>query len=239
MNKTCLINQPAGIGDIILCQKIAHECQKRGFHVTWPVIPQYESIRDYLPDFEYIKQDSQFIGKDHYDSHNLIKEEDFIYIPLVRAAKLVKTNLIMYAKYELVGVDPTDWEDYVNLKRIPEREDSLYKHLGLDDEEYILVNDTFGSPPNTIKRTIPINDDRKRVSMKYVEGYTVFDWMKVIENASRIDIIDSSTTFLMNFVDLKAETVNVYSRTNKPQLDTNMQTQPLFDSKNKWNWLQM
>jgi len=48
MSKICLIRQPAGIGDIFFCQKIAKDCITKGYEVWWPVIPQFEFIKDYV-----------------------------------------------------------------------------------------------------------------------------------------------------------------------------------------------
>ena len=47
--KTCLIIQPAGLGDIFFCQKIAtHYSKNLGFKVIWPVYEHFLYIKDYI-----------------------------------------------------------------------------------------------------------------------------------------------------------------------------------------------
>ena len=48
MSKICLIRQPAGIGDIFFTQKIAKDYISKGYLVIWPVIEQFEFIKDYI-----------------------------------------------------------------------------------------------------------------------------------------------------------------------------------------------
>jgi hypothetical protein len=46
MSKICLIRQPAGIGDIFFTQKIAKDLISKGYEVWWPVIQQFEFIKN-------------------------------------------------------------------------------------------------------------------------------------------------------------------------------------------------
>ena len=48
MSKICLIRQPAGIGDIFFTQKIVNHFISQGYEVLWPVIEQFEFIKDYI-----------------------------------------------------------------------------------------------------------------------------------------------------------------------------------------------
>ena len=40
MKKVCLINQPAGIGDVFFTQKIVDKFLNEGFNVIYPLEPQ-------------------------------------------------------------------------------------------------------------------------------------------------------------------------------------------------------
>ena len=44
--KPCIIKQPAGIGDVFYCQKIAHYMVHHGFDVIWPLRPDIAWIGD-------------------------------------------------------------------------------------------------------------------------------------------------------------------------------------------------
>ena len=50
MSKICLINQPAGIGDIFYSLGIARHYQKLGYEITWPVVKEILWLREYIPD---------------------------------------------------------------------------------------------------------------------------------------------------------------------------------------------
>ena len=65
-NKICLINQPAGLGDILLCQKIANHVIELGYKVIWPVVDQYNYISEYIinPNIEFCSINSEFYGKE-------------------------------------------------------------------------------------------------------------------------------------------------------------------------------
>ena len=48
MKKVCLINQPAGIGDVFFTQKIVDKFLNEGFNVIYPLEPQLMFINDYI-----------------------------------------------------------------------------------------------------------------------------------------------------------------------------------------------
>ena len=48
MSKICLIRQPAGIGDIFFLQKIAKHYISEGYEILWPVISEFNYIKDYI-----------------------------------------------------------------------------------------------------------------------------------------------------------------------------------------------
>lgn len=50
--------------------------------------------------------------------------------------------------------------------------------------------------------------------MEYLPGFTLLDWAKVIENAEVIHAVSSSTFYLFEILNLKAEVINLYSRNN-------------------------
>ena len=48
-DKICLIRQPAGLGDILFCQKIADKIKnKYNIKVLWPVIDGYSFLKNEL-----------------------------------------------------------------------------------------------------------------------------------------------------------------------------------------------
>ena len=63
MSKICLIRQPAGIGDIFFTQKIVKDYISKGYTVIWPVIEQFEFIKDYV---KIIKESSLMKGRNFF-----------------------------------------------------------------------------------------------------------------------------------------------------------------------------
>jgi hypothetical protein len=48
--------------------------------------------------------------------------------------------------------------------------------------------------------------------MDILDGFTLFDWSKIIENASEIHTVATSNLFLLETLNLKANKVNIYPR---------------------------
>ena len=48
--RPCLIKQPAGIGDVFFCQKIARVMMEKGYDVIWPLRPDIHWIQRYIKD---------------------------------------------------------------------------------------------------------------------------------------------------------------------------------------------
>ena len=71
MKNLCLINQPAGLGDIMLCQKIADAVIAKGYQIYWPVIDQYlEDVKRYMQKdgITFCSENDDFPLKQYYSS---------------------------------------------------------------------------------------------------------------------------------------------------------------------------
>jgi len=72
MSKICLIKQPAGIGDIFACLKIAKTIQAETEYnrVIWPVASVYSYLNEYLiaNDILFCKEEDSFDFKSVYTS---------------------------------------------------------------------------------------------------------------------------------------------------------------------------
>ncbi len=190
--KKVLIHQPGKVGDIIICLPIAEHYHKLGWIVEWLSPIQYHSLFNYV---DYVKP---VIAKTStYDkvidlSFGIINNTE------VHRQWLKKRNNLdsfVQLKYEIASV-PLYATGNLNYFRNDKLENSLYSDLGLDSvNDYILVH--IGSDYGS---SIDVHSDKTIVYFKPIEGknYQIFDWRKVIENASEIHCIDSS---LVNFVD--------------------------------------
>jgi hypothetical protein len=222
---TLLIRQPAGIGDIFFCQKIAKSFQllTEYTEVIWPVVEQYSYLNDYmLGDINFVNENEIFPYRDVYMSGHIeiIKRDDLFYLPLQTSDAVVGSckchgNRIAHGhmKYEFAGVDYHDWIDFFNFKRNQEREDQLIERLGLNmSERYNVVNCNFGTYPVTKRREdmVPRNPYRN-IEMTFMEGTTLFDWVKVLLGAEQIHTVETSLCYILAKLGLK-ENVYIYSK---------------------------
>jgi hypothetical protein len=213
--KYCLINQGAGLGDIIFCQKIAVKIkEKYNIPVIWPVIKEYLHIKDYITnDISFVDYDSDFIGKEHMSNNKSFDNDEILYLAL-HCSSHHTSKRIMESKYENVGLSHHNWLDYFNFNRNKNKENELfYDVLKLkDDEEYIFVNRYFSSPPNVQIQNLNFPSHMRKIEMEMLEGFSVFDWCKVIENASGIYTTDTCIILFLEKLNLKTSIVEMTSR---------------------------
>lgn len=239
MTNKVIIRQPAGIGDIFFCQKIAHALhQHYQAEIIWPVISEFIWIKDYIktPFIEFADWESDFEGKQllsNNDVSYVFTSGIYTVVPLQRADWNFPGMSVMDAKYHLLGLDFEDWRDYFNFDRNTTKENQLYYDvLGLtDDSNYVFINRQFASPPHTtICEHIKLERFASYVEMRYLDNFTIFDWCKVLENASEIHTVETSINYIIEKINTKAK-LEMYSKHNPPNYT---QVQHLF--KANWNY---
>lgn len=203
MEKICIIDQPAGIGDIFYTQKIAKQILARGKadKVVWPVLDHFIYIKDYLKDnnIEYIKK-SKF--KPPLNS--------FV-VSLHTADQRHKNVSVMSAKYIDVGLTDSDWLSHFNFERNESREKKLYDRL-VSNENYVVISKYYGSPPTSLKHDIPYNGDKQTIDINFYEDVNLFDWCMILENASELHMVDTSFMYIVEKLNLKSKIKKLYSR---------------------------
>ena len=190
-----LINQPAGLGDILFCQKIAKVLISEGHTVFWPVLPSLSYISD------YIKVDNlHFEGCPVIDKIIDLQNADRIY-----------GGCVIRAKYKLAGLDHSDWADYLSFGRDQTAKMRL-KEIVCPFKDYAFVNRHYGTPPDYAIKNFSFETDLPIVETQFVKGFTPFDWCGIIENASEIYTVDTSFMILMEKLKLQSKSNNVWSR---------------------------
>lgn len=215
MSKICLVNQPAGLGDIFFLQKFVDMKISQGFEVIYPTLPSLIYVRDYIKKdgLKFFSMDEDFPHKGSFHEQRIIQTEDFEYYPFNIADRSVPGSC-MEAKYTFVGQDYNGWQEHFQWERNTEKENKLYYEvLNLSDsEEYSLVSNVWGTPPTNNFREVPTSGNYRIVSVEMLEEFTPFDWAKVIENAKEISIVDTSFNYLIEKLELKAEKLYLTSR---------------------------
>lgn len=185
-----LIQQPGKVGDIIKCLPIAKHYFNKGYAVEWECPKQYHSLFRYTPYVTAIETRSGEYSKiiDISFGLNLKSPTNITWSKRKR-----ELDSFVSLKYELSGVPVSDCFKLEYERNIP-NENNLFTHLRSGSSNpYILIHSSshYGTP-------IDVDSHYDKIFFSPVDGYTIFDWRKVIETAKEIHCIDSS---LCNFVD--------------------------------------
>lgn len=221
--KICLIRQPAGLGDILFCQKIAKRIiEKYNLDIIWPVIPQFEWISQYLSSdrITFVSTESDFTHKELYNSQcNIIVDRpDVMYIPLQHADQHNLHSSVMDSKYKFVSLSYENWADFILFNRNEKTESKLfYDILNLTlDEKYVVVNKNYGSPPTSLVCPhLNIETNIKIVNLEFIDDITLLDWCMVLENAYQIHTVETSLNFVIEKLP-RCTGLNMYSKWTPP-----------------------
>lgn len=228
MNKTCLIHQQQGIGDLIFIQKIIAKYVENNFNVICPIKVEHRVIKDHFStdrvQYPLISEQSTLLeGFDFAREHIRLVSEcetnfedsrfaapydagDLVFLALGPAYRRLQDGL-MLSKYRLVGMDYSDWPAYVKTKRNYAAESALWDHLGLKrNSNYTLVNE-FSS-----NGRLEIRVPGETVYMRKIENFSLFDWISVLERCSRLVTVDTSLIWLAEVFLKKTVPVHLLSK---------------------------
>lgn len=178
--------QQGKVGDIIRLLPAVKYLADRGNQMFWLCPEKYHSIFEYV---DYVKPVTQVVsGSRVIDTNFGIDQKTRLHREWLKRRPHLDSFLTM--KYEIMGVPISEVSNLVynrNLQKEIELWDMVYPRTN-----YILVHGAsdYGTP-------VEFEGDNV-VEFYPIEGYTIFDWRKIIENADEIHCIDSS---LVNFVD--------------------------------------
>jgi hypothetical protein len=189
--------QPGAFGDIITCAPIAKKYSDAGYDVYWPMRIQFMDLASRLDYISRILLDEEVLDDDWLRSDvikclRLYEIGDYDYGlnladrgPHPTAELPGETN--QEAKYRLSNI-PFDDKHTLTWARNEKREDALYCRLVEPEEKYVLC----GLQSSDGKIEMPIEPGVKMVEMKWIPGYTIFDWYKLVKNAQAIYSVESS-----------------------------------------------
>lgn len=208
---TIIPQQYFGAGDAIFIQSLLKQI---GGKVLYPILPQFvEGFNRAYPDVTFIDYRMLNIN---YESKVEVVQGDTRILPIRYADQILKVpyHHCMRAKYDLYDIDYTTWRD-VMFKRDVNREIELRNEVGAVGE-YNLISCFYGSGAQFQK---PIEPDNGLVNvyMRNIEGYSLFDWSYIIQNATTIHAVSSSIVYLLELLDLKAAEVHLYGRHHEPK----------------------
>jgi len=218
--KKALIQQECGLGDILFCQGVAHHFKQNGYKIIWPVVKELIDTVKYLnTGIDFYNRDEEYPLKqlftDLYESKGIYQTQDGdIFLPLGYSSHMIQPyrKKVMQSKYTICGLDYKQWKSYFTFTRNNTKENELfYDVLNLkDNEDFILFNQTYATQPGIIKKDLsPVKNTfggGKFIEMRFVEGFTLFDWCKVFENMKSIITVDTSLMYILEKLNLKNKT---------------------------------
>ncbi len=205
--KKLLIIQHGKVGDILICLPIARKFSE-DYLIDWLCPKQYHDLFDYISYARAVDQKRQ-----EYDRVLDLSFGQGGGPEGWWQANKTRFNSFVEAKYELAGV-PVEERDHLVYDRNFEKENQLFEIIesGTGGKKYALVHSSsdYGDPAK-----YSVADHLAIVPFAPIDGFTIFDWRKVIANAEEIHAIDSS---LCNFVDVIPEAIGIkkfYYKTTK------------------------
>ena len=222
--KICLIKQPAGIGDIFFCQKIARYMMHHGYQVVWPLMPSISWVKDYIHDIYFPTTEEEFPGKDIYQNGSgFVIEDRGAFISTATADLTHNDGKIMSSKYSMLGMDHDDWSKFFYFGRNVDKENDLYYNiLGLkDDDEFVFINNLYNTDIRDSNLISKEQFELPVVELKIVDGFTLFDWCKVISRAEKIFTINTAINYLIEVIDTQYNEYVIYAHdeSNKSEID--------------------
>jgi len=203
-NKTCLIYQPLGLGDIIWIQPIVDVMISEGYVVYYPVgSVYYDIVSQYIKkkNLIWVKESDNFPLKQYYGNPNFHQTENELYIPVGYADRYLPKCPVMISKYYFLSIPISDYRKHFKLIRNYQREEKLINTYNLYGD-YVLVNKSFGTDSKDRNITPEVDSDVKVHVMNIDEdkknGFHIFDWISALENASEIHTVETSICYLID-----------------------------------------
>jgi len=120
----------------------------------------------------------------------------------------VTCNHPMYCKYELIGLEYSDWDKYVNIIRNFDRERVIVEHFK-SPTNYSLTNKTFATyPDERVITTIP--NITNSIEIKNLGFDRALDWCTLFVEANEIHTVETSFCYILTLLGCK--NVFVYPR---------------------------
>jgi hypothetical protein len=207
---TIVVLQFFGAGDVIYEQTLVRYLAK-GSPIIWPVEPHMvEGFNRAYPDISFVDRTKFNIDYERKDDYI---EDGIRYLPLRWADQILQVTyrFCMKSKYDMYGLDFMIWKQQATWIRDRKKEEELYLSFGCDKGEYNLVNTFFGTF-SQLQVPIKIDNNLPSVEMRTIPGYSLFDWAKIIENATEIHVVNSAILFLFELLTLKAKQPHLYRR---------------------------
>ena len=209
-----------GLGDIIFTQTLIKEICAKEDRILWGVYRDFvEGLNRAYPEVMFVPYDTIKIDYE--------KKEDQISnwvrtVPIRWSDSIlgVTYNDHMKSKYMLYNLDFKEWTKHAKYIRNREREEKLLdlvvgRNIGF--RPYNLVNETFNTTLDG-HRQIKLNNSLANIYLTKINGYSLFDWSLIIEQAVEVHTVSTSLFYLLELLELD-QPLHLYARPNDPGFD--------------------
>jgi hypothetical protein len=237
MTKKIFILPHQGLGDHILCAGIYREYASQYSHCVVPVKKNnYKSVKDMLKDCRNLQVVSY--PKEGLIVHHQQYLNKFGYEPLKLGGYgedfFIDQNLRLdehFYKQANLSISKR-WDSFKYIRDYG-KEAKLFNLLECDKTKYIFVHDDFNRGFNLDPNRLPANYRIIRPNPSKFKKYSVFNYLKVIENASEIHCMESSFAALIE--SFKLNVPKFAHRYARPEAKSNKIFE--FTYKNHWEIL--
>jgi hypothetical protein len=244
MNKKIGIIQSRGLGDLIIALPIAWEYHKAGHEVYWPICQEFvSSMRPAAPWVNWLPVVTDQVGHFFLDTplQLLAKEgvtswDDILYLYQYLSSVPERTDQDLFAmmkfdqyKYANTGVAfKKKWELDKCLTRDNAREDALYQKL-VKQPRYMV----YQNHASDVSYDIDLSSVDPALQKIEITPQTdnIFDWIKILEGAETMILIDSVFANLVDQLDLAPDADKYFMRKWNRRVDGN----PVFMQ--DWSYL--
>jgi len=214
MSKIGII-QSRGLGDLVIALPIAWEWKKEGKDVLWPICQEfYSHMKDVAPWVQWIPVPTDakgdFFYKEPEKRLRALKCDDIVclyqslnVIPELSRVPWFQIQKFDEFKYTKAGVPfNRKWQLAECITRNTAREQALYDKL-VKNENYVVYH-TVGSSYKCDADLSAVPDDWQRIQITEATD-SVFDWLKIMEGAQALILIDSIFSNLADQLDMDVD----------------------------------
>jgi hypothetical protein len=194
MRRVLIVNQFRGLGDLLFCVPLLRTYFEKGYKIIQPVVPEYVACAKHFPEFTWV--DKSLINI-NYDSKDFVKTDYHEVLPMRFSDTIARKPYreVMRSKYDMMNMDYRIWQQLTWVRDI-EAEQRLFDSFNIN-EPYILVNDVFRTD-KTGSVSINPQTDKRIIRMSVMPGYTLLDWLLLMQRADEIHTVGTSINYIID-----------------------------------------
>ena len=195
-----------------------------GYKIIWPLRDDIFWIKDYIIDIQFCSVNDNFPGKEYYGQDLIIISPQFVYLGIMKSHLWENgDNKVMSSKYHVTNIDWSQWRNNFIFNRNLDKENDLYYNvLNLkDDSEFVFINNLYNTDILDSQLFSSEQFNLPVVELKIIDGFTLFDWIKVLEKARKIHTINTSINYIIEVIDTSYDEYVIYAHDeqNRKEID--------------------